>query len=271
MIKTTIVNNLDAAAELVGSLAGMSEGLDSDEYMNRLIEQAHGKATNAFDVAAAATAATGRLQHMYEFGTAGITRGPVKFPDPTSAAARLWTHTVVKTTGGAEIGFNFRPAINRNPQPTTRDTGVASKYLRKLSRRKYVFWNKAFVTETGQTVEIHAKNSDYLFVPFNNNPPRNPLNRKGFVMWNSKALGPIRAVPGETLKGNFTTFWTTWWSNQGEKVFDKSMVTEVNKDVRKATRLAEKKAATHGLKPAAANNPNATANKARQTARKEFK
>lgn len=244
-----VMSNLESVGDLVGSLKGISEGLSEDSYIESVILQAHGKATNAFDLAAAATASTGRMTHVFEFGTAGITEGNVKFADPTSPAARLWVHTISGRGGNQDIGYSFRPALNRNPQPTTRTTGVPSKYLKKLSRRKYIFWNKAFVMETGAPVEIRAKNGNFLFVPFNKEAPRNPMNRKGFVMWNSNSLGPISAVPGKTTKGEFTSFWMGWWASAGENIVEKDMRASISADIEKAVADATKKAAATVVKP----------------------
>lgn len=270
MARTKMMNNLDAVGEAVGALMGIADGLEEDEYIESLVRDAHGKAAKAFDVAAAAAGAAGHLTHVFEFGTAGITRGQPKFMDPTSEAARLWTHKVTGTGGNLDIGYTFRPALNRNPIPTTRDTGVPSKYLRRISKRKYVFWNKAFVMETGQTVEIHAKRGNYLFVPFNNEAPRNPLNRKGFVMWNTKRQGPIMAQPGRTTKGTFTAFWMRWWASQGEEVMAADMMKNVEYDTKKAEKELAKRANSHPVKPAAANNPLSVAKRARFTAKQNF-
>ena len=236
--------------------------------MERLIEDAHGTASRAFDVAAAATASAtgGGIAHMYEFGTAGITKGPVKFPDPTSQAARLWVHTLRGAGGSQEIGYDFRAALHRNPQPTTRDTGVPSKYLRRLSKRKYIFWNKARVMEHGMSVEIKSKQPHgLLFVPTPGmNAPR------GFVMWNTNRKGAIRAVPGATVAGNFTALWMRWWGNEGAALVEGNMRKKVEADTRIAQREAERRAQAQPMKSATANNPVGAAAASRAVAFKTF-
>lgn len=265
-----VLSNLESLGDLIGSLKGIEEGLEEDAYMEGLIKQAHGKASNAFNVAAAATASAGHMTHVFEFGTAGITPGPVKYPDPTSASARLWTHTLTGRGGNQDIGYSFRPALNRNPQPTTASTGVESKYLRKLSKRKYIFWNKAFVMETGRTVEIHAKNGDFLFVPFRGEVPRNPLNRKGFVMWNTKKLGPITAVPGQNTKGQFTAFWMSWWSAAGNEIIEQDMRASVMSDIEKAMAEATRRANAAAMETPATTNIVSAVNKAKSWVSKMF-
>jgi len=254
-----MLNNLESVGELIGALRGIETGLDEDEYMEGIIKQAHGKAANAFNVAAAATASAGHMRHVFEFGTSGVTEGQVKHPDPTSPSARLWTHTITGRGGSQNIGYSFRPALTPNPRPTTESTGVPSKYLRKLSRRKYIFWNKAYVMETGQTVEIKSRQSHgLLFVPTpGSNEPKN------HVMWNTHRLGPITAQPGRTTRGNFTAFWMNWWGSAGAEIMEADMRKSVLTDVQKAMAAAEKRAAAETVKPASTTNVPAAARRAK--------
>ena len=46
-----VMSNLEAIGDAVGALSGMADGLDEDQYLGSIIEQAHGVAANAFDVA----------------------------------------------------------------------------------------------------------------------------------------------------------------------------------------------------------------------------
>lgn len=254
MSEAQVMSNLESIGDLVGAYIGMAENIKEERYIASLIRAAHNKAATAFDVAAASYASTGAIQHVYEFGVAGITRGAEKYHDPTSPAARLYEHTLTGEGGNQDIGYTFRPATNRNPTPTTASTGVASKYLRKMSRRKYVFYNKAYVMETGETVEIRANRSQWLFIPFGNRPARNPENDRGFVMWNTSTKGPITVQPGADTKGSFSAFWMKWWSGDGQALMESNMTASVNEDIALAVAEAEKKAATETVKPAAETN-----------------
>lgn len=250
-----VLSNLESVGDMVGALSGIADGLNEDDYVEGLIKGAHGHAANAFDVAAAATARSGFLSHVFEFGVPGITPGPSKYADPTSPAARLWIHTIAGHGGRQDIGYSFRPALNRNPQPTTRSTGVPSRYLRRLSSRKYVFSQKAFVMETGQTVQIKSdRGNGFVFVPFYGEPSDDPRNKRGYMMWNSKRLGPITAVPGRDSKGQFTAFWMNWWGGAGSSMMDAEMRKRVTTDIEVAMAEAAKKANAHPLKPAQTTN-----------------
>lgn len=254
MPNTEIYTNFESVGELVGAYMGMSEKASEPEYIERIIKQAHGKAASAFDIATAATAGAGYLAHVYEFGVAGITRGQPRFFDATDPAARLYYHEITGDGGNQEIGWGWRPATQPNPQPTTADTGVASKYLRKLSRRKYIFWNKAFVMESGETVEIKAYNSNYLFVPFGQYASKNPENKRGFVMFNTTNKGPITSKPGASTKDTFTAHWLNWWGQAGAEIMESDMTASVTTDIEIAEAEIAKRAAASPMKPVRATN-----------------
>ena len=269
-MKAKSLNNLESIGDMVGALSGISDGLDEDKYIERIIQQAHGKAANAFDAAAAGAARAGALAHVFEYGTAGITPGIPKFPDPTRPEARLWEHRIIGQGGVQQISYAFRPALNRNPQPTTASTGVPSKYLRRLSKRKYVFWNKAFVMETGRTVEIKAKNGDFLFVPFYGKASSNPMNRRGYMMWNSKRQGPLTNTPGAHTKGKFTAFWLGWWAAEGSNNMETDMRRQITTDITAAERQMQLRTLRAPLKPASAVNVHGAAARARSAINKMF-
>lgn len=267
-----VFTNWESFADMVGSLDGIREGLETDAYINRVIENAHGKTTSIFDVAAASAGKAGGLSHMFEFGTFGVTRGPVRHTDPTSETARLWKHELTGVGGEKNISFSFRPAVTRNPNHTTRHTGVPSKYLRRLSRRKYVFWNKAFVVETGQPVSIKSKQDHgLLFVPFMHYPSMNTGDKRGYMMWHAPSKGPINTVPGRTNQGNFTKFWVTWWSSEGQSLIGMNMLSQVRSDINIATIRAANSAKKRKLKPALANDIVGTVKRGRKRAGSQFR
>lgn len=265
-MKAQMLNNLESVGELVGALKGMEEGLEEDAYMESIIQRAHGEAATVFDAAAASAGMAGHLKHVFEYGVSGVTRGPVRFPDPTAPEARLWTHTLKGVGGHQDVGYSFRPAVIRNPKPTTASTGVPSKYLRRLSNRKYVFWNKAFVMETGMSVTIKSQQPHgMLFIPTpGQNAPKN------FVLWNTHTLGPIQSTPGKSSRGEFTAFWMNWWGGPGGELMEHSMRKSVTIDIEKAMAAAAKNAQATPMKPAHANNIMGAAVRARTFVKKLF-
>lgn len=248
-LEVELLSNLEAIGDMVGGLAALSEGLDDKLYMEGLIKSAHGKASTVFDAAAAATAKTGHITHVYEYGVMGVTRGAPKFADPTNIRARLYYHTLMGSGGNQDIGYSFRPATQPNPTPTTQDTGVDSKYLNKLSNRKYYFYNKAFILETGRVIEIKPQNGNFLFVPFYGEPPRNPMYNRGFIMWDARKKGPLYSQPGYKTEGDFTKFWLGWWQSTGQAVMSDIMEEYVTIDTEAAIAEATKKAESESMKP----------------------
>lgn len=244
-----VLSNLEAIGDLVGALAGIDSAVDDESYMEGLIKSAHGKAATAFDIAAAATAKTGRFTHVYEYGVMGITRGQPRFAEPTDPRARLYVHRLVGHGGEQDIEYTFRPATQPNPRPTPEDTGVDSKYLSKLSDRQYFFYNKAYVMETGRVVEIKPKNGNFLFVPFYGEPPRNMLNTRGYMMWDARRHGPLYNRPGKSTKGEFTQFWMAWWESAGSQIIQADMEKSVTMDIDMAMAEATKRAAVENMKP----------------------
>lgn len=265
-----VLTNLESVGDMIGALQGIGLGLDEDKYMQGLIQQAHGHAASAFNAAAAATASTGTMTHVYEFGTQGITRGLPRYADPMAEDARLWIHTLIGHGGNQDIAYTFRPAVNRNPAPTTAYTGVPSKYLRKLSQRKYVFWNKAFMMETGKPVTIKPRHGDFLFVPFNGEQSRDGVNDRGFVMWDASKKGAIVSRPGQSTKGQFTSFWLKWWSSAGSDMMQAEMSKYVTMDIDKAMVEVAKRAQSETLKPVQQTKVNIAATQARTLFKKLF-
>lgn len=266
-----VMSNLESIGDMIGALAGMSEGLDDQLYLEGLIKSAHGKAATAFDVAAAATAKTGRFNHVYEFGTAGVTRGATRFADPTSEGARLYVHHLTGHGGEQDIGYTFRPALQPNPTPTPENTGVDEKYLSKLSNRKYYFWNKAYVMETGMPVTIKPQNGNFLFVPFYGRPSPNPMYNRGHIMWNASKLGPLHARPGRSSKGEFTQFWMGWWSAMGSEIIQREMEKNVTMDIELAMAEAMKSSQSETLKSITQTNVAGASAKAKALFSKIFK
>jgi hypothetical protein len=233
----------DAIGEIAGFVKGVEDAFTDSNYLDGLAAEAHAQASESFDRAAAATAHAGYLSHVYEYGTAGITPGPAKFGDPTSPMARLYTHKVAGSGGDYDALFFFRPAVAANPPKTTRDTGVRSAYLKKLSRRKYVFRQRARLMEYGGEVNIKPKRGKYLFVPAPNDP-------KGFVLWDAELHGRgINMTLGENTAGTFTSFWEAWWGTEGQAIIDKVVERRVSKDVAEEFKKMQARAARPDPKP----------------------
>jgi hypothetical protein len=266
-----ILTNFEAIGDMVGALSGIGAGLDDQAYVEGLIKSAHGHAATAFDIAAAATAKTGHITHVYEYGVMGVTRGEPRMADPTAPNARLYFHTLLGEGGNMDIAYSFRPARQPNPKPTPEDTGVSSEYISRLSDRKYYFYNKALVMETGRTVTIRPKNGDFLFVPFYGEPSRDPTNSRGYMMWNSARHGPLFARPGASSKGQFSAFWMNWWQSAGSAIMFEQMEKSVTMDIDIALAEASKRAQSETMKPVQGTNMVGAISSAKAIFNKMFK
>lgn len=234
MTGVSIRVDFSGITDIIGNMEGIADGAESDAYLGGLIDAAHRVASLEFDVDAASVAYTGNMTHMYEFGTRGITRGQVKFPDPTAPEARLWVHNLVGSGRSREIGFIIREAFAPNPRPSATFYGVDNAVIRRLSRRKYTFRWKARVIEQGESVQIKPQEKPFNFVPFYGKPARNPkYSGRGYVFRPIEGRAPMESNPGEDsgATGTFTAFWERWWATRGQELMDGTASETFNKDV----------------------------------------
>lgn len=232
-LNAQIAVDFSGIIDFIGNGQGIADGANNEEYINGVIEAAHSVASLEFDVDAASTAAAGTMTHMYEFGTTGITRGNPKFNDPTSPLARLWVHQLEGHGKVKEVSFMFRPAVEPNPRPSATFYGVPSSVIQKLSRKKYIFRNKAMVNELGIKVNIKPSEKPFNFVPFYGKPARDPKYKGRKYIFRPFSGKPMLSDPGSDSKltGTFTAFWQTWWPTQGQVFMNATANERFNEDV----------------------------------------
>lgn len=232
-----VISNLGQLAEGIGSYLGMMEGLDQQTYMDGLLERAYVDVSASFNKAAAAAAMSDKsLAHMWEFGTAGISRGNTKYANPTNPAAMLWVNTMTGQGRMKTISFIFKPAKSFVPPHTEADTGVAQSVLDRLKvntgERKYKFPNKAFVFESGMDVNVVAKRSKRLFIPIDTEGTPSDIGNqdvsKGYVWARSHTYAPGDFADSV---GRFTGFFGGWWAAQGASQMFEQMSMQVEKDL----------------------------------------
>jgi hypothetical protein len=211
----------------MGTFDGMAESIKDPEYTSDLMAVAHGLAENEFNVMAAAQAATGSIAHMYEWGTQGINKGRSNMrPNPMDPRARLWVDTFIPAGLGGTIGFTFRQSLGVVPKPTVGATGISRDVISKMS--DHVFHWKARVMEMGETVHIVPKQAKMLMIPMRNGQtPQGASNiSRGYAM----SKGPITAIPGQNVAGNFSQFWLAFWESRGQEIMDKSIEQQIMSD-----------------------------------------
>lgn len=212
-------------------------GFDKNKvYSTALFDAAFAGAELEFNREAAAYAAAGGgIKHMYEWGTAGINRGKSDIrPNPLSSRARLWG-TKLKGTGmSRSYGYSFQPSVAIVPKPTAAETGMSQDVISEL--KDHVFWNKAQVFELGETVSISPDHEStgtqgpFLIMPFYKGhvPPNARANdiKRGYTL----SKGPNVFEPGAGVQGNFTSFWTTFWENEGDEFVNTSVLEFIEDD-----------------------------------------
>lgn len=269
-----VISNLGQLAEGIGSYLGMMEGLDQQTYMDSLLERAYVDASASFNKAAAAAAMHDRsLSHMWEFGTAGITRGNTKYANPTNPAAMLWVNTMTGQGRQKTISFIFRPAKSFVPAHTEAETGVDQSVLDRLKvntgERKYKFPNKAFVFESGMDVNVVAKRSKRLFIPIESEgTPAEIGNQdtdKGYVWAKSHTYSPGDFADSV---GRFTGFFGGWWAAQGAQKMFEQMSMDVEKDLMEIDKTI--KTSTKKMASPAATNIAALVKRGETKTRKQF-
>lgn len=232
-----VISNLGQLAEGIGSYLGMMEGLDQQTYMDNLLDRVYVDVSASFNKAAAAAAMSDKsLSHMWEFGTAGISRGNVKYANPMNPNAMLWVNTMVGQGKQKTISFIFKPAKSFVPPHTEAETGVDQSVLDRLKvntgERKYKFPNKAFVFESGMDVNVVAKRSKRLFIPIDSEGTPADIGgqdtSKGYVWAKAHTYAPGDFADSV---GRFTGFFGGWWASQGAAMMFEQMSMEVERDL----------------------------------------
>lgn len=235
-----VISNIDQLAEGIGSYIGMMEGLDQQNYMDNVLEGAFVKALPEFNMYAAGRGMSDpeSFGHMWEFGTAGITRGNSKYT-PMNPNARLWETRMTGHGVNKTIGFIFKPAKSFNPPQTTESTGgvdqdVLDRLKGNTGERKYRFPNRAFVFESGTDVNIFPKRSKVLFIPIETEgmpsgvKDQQKAEERGYVWAKAHTYSPGE-FSGAT--GQFTGMFGAWWAGPGGQAMFESMAERVETDL----------------------------------------
>lgn len=219
----TYMVDLEQVATTIGAIELAATYADTDRYIARLINAAHSKAARAFDAEAISKAMTTQtLNHMFEWGTAGINNGKTtRRMRPDSPEAKLWHHTITGAGRDKAVGFIFDASKVPVPQPTTTKTGISQEYLSKV-KGKHIFWNKAAIMESGTPVKIKPKNGGKLFIPLNgyDSPSLRPIDKaRGFIMTRKS----VTVVPGGRHAGTFNALWERFWEGTGQVIMQADM------------------------------------------------
>lgn len=251
-MKLELGSNLESASSIIGTLRGVADAVESEEFIRMICLRAHDKALDNFNQVAALSASRRRnlrynFNHMYEYGVAGITAGTPVITDPTSAAARLWVYNTVPAKGGVTTIVGFRDAQVPNPKPNQRPElrKMPRDVVSRMSNKDYYFRERARVTETGEYVQISPRDAKALIFP----APES-MNGQGYQFWSSRQY-PLVTQPGRYHRGAFTSFFTKWWGSNAEVIINQHAHQSI---AGKIGAIQRRMRASQSIKPARATN-----------------
>lgn len=223
--------DMSALDEMMGVTFALGTIGKESRYMSDLMWAAFGITNGEFnrEIVAYATA-SGRMGHMFEWGTIGINTSPSNMQlNPADPRARLWK-PVFKFYGRGTSGtldYKFQSSVGTVPKPPADKTGISQGVLNKL--KNHIFWNKAFVMETGAPVTITPKANNkrqLLFVP------NIWKGDEGYTMYRKSTSPDISA----NTAGTFTAMWEVYWKGEGEKRMQAYVLSSFETDIEKAYR-----------------------------------
>lgn len=276
-MSSKLITNIGQLAEGIGSYVGMMESLETQDYMDTVLAKSFNQTEPLFTEHAVAQGMRNpeRLGHMWQFGTAGITRGPIRFADGNIAGSRLWRAGMTGTGMQKTIRFTMLPATGFVPPLIEEETGVDQEVLDKLKvntgKQKYRFKNRAFVFESGVDVKLFPKHSKQLFIPIKQegipsgwSGDMDKARERGYVWAKSHTYSPGAYADS---KGAFTGLFGAWWSGPGAEVMQGNMSKQVEGDL--AT-VATGIGGTRRMTTAKATNIKTMIEKGRRKTRKQF-
>lgn len=276
-MSSKLITNIGQLAEGIGSYLGMMESLEQQQYMDTVLAKAFNQTEPLFTAHAVTQGMRNpeQLGHMWQFGTAGITRGPMRFADPAAAGARLWRAGMTGTGVQKTIRFTMEPATGYVPPLIEEETGVDQEVLDHLKvntgKQKYRFKNRAFVFESGVDVKLFPKHSKRLFIPIKQEGiptgykgDRDKARERGYVWAKSHTYSPGAYADS---RGAFTGMFGAWWAGPGAEFMEQNLSSQVEGDL--AT-VAAGVGGTRRMTTAKATNIKSMIEKGRRKTRKQF-
>lgn len=205
--------------EATGVIEGIARTMDTDIYINYVVNDATGELKDKFehDFLAAAISNPRSYHHMFEWGSIGyhgiLQESPVSTPYPLYALTRRGRGRF------KEVGFRFKQSRIYVPLPDAARSGIPQENIDKLKRR-HVFRFKAYVMESGMSVHVRPRGAKALFVP-------TPEAENNFAFSQG-----ITVQPGKGNAGKFTSFWSAWWDSIGPAYLDETVTPRIEKQIK---------------------------------------
>ena len=210
------------AAAALGVMNQMAMSIETDRFKRSVISYAHAEMAHAFDlsISQAAQQDPAKYHHVFEWRMVG------------NPAGKLWKHKLTGRGGNREAHFTWKASKAPILTPQERYSGaystgedairkVSPKVISKLSKRTYFFYWKAPVMEYNVKVDIAPKWAKKLFVPVRDNP-------RGYIF--TRHVSNFTPGGSETT-GAFSTYWTMWWQDQAQAIFDAEIRRTIERDL----------------------------------------
>lgn len=225
--------NIDGLIQLIaaGKVFVDIDKMSNIQYLDTIVDNAFNDADDLFNTTMASIAkTTDDLNHMYEWGTVGVNYGRSNMRrNPEDPSSRLWNNYVLGSGLDRRLTWVYLPSVANVPKPTKRDTGMSTEVIAKM--KNHVFYNKAQVMEEGRQVTIMTKGSNrFLLIPaYEEN--RRHMRPNDIKRGYSLQTHSIRTYPGRyAYKGNFTKYWSAFWSGQGIEAVETSISRQLVSD-----------------------------------------
>lgn len=208
----SVNTDLQPAMDAIGTVAGISETVESQFYAESIIKTTFAYGEKEFGVYMDALAASNPsgFHHVYEWNMIGVSK------------ARLWKLVLHGRGGTRTMEFSFKPSMTKVPKPKIKIPGWTPK--------AYRFSAKAAVMEFGIPVTITPKREGgRLIIPFPNGDGYTTKTGQNYIM----SDGPIEVKnPGGNVAGNFVAAYVAFWNQRMPDIFDERVRPRIEKDIR---------------------------------------
>lgn len=195
------------AGSWMGYISGFTSKLNTTEYIGSVMQYASSALTNAFELAMDDRARLNpeQFHHVYEWG-----KDYGSYETVGNPADRLWKMVITGNGRDRAVSYVFLPSTR--PVPIEQALLVPGKKGKTVLTDVHIFTWKATVMEYGLPVSISPKLGKFIVFP-------DP--KTGKIIFTTRT---INTVPGkDKLRGNFHTFYNSWWTAVAPVIFDRQI------------------------------------------------
>lgn len=212
--------------EATGVVEGIARAVETDIYVNYIVDDAANELRNEFQTKflAAALSNPRAYHHVFEWGSLGY-HGILQ-DSGLSTPVPLYKLTKRGRGSNKTVGFVFLQSRIQVPLPDAARSGIPQENIDRLKKEhRAVFRFKAYVMESGMSVHIQRRRAGALFVPVSG-------AENGFVFKQAITVTP-GSGPGGGNVGRFTSFWETFWSTYAPQYMEDTVIKRIESNIDK--------------------------------------